>query len=272
MVDQSCPNCGDAPARRVFSIQPGNDVVRCTGCDLQFARFYPDIDTADEEIYSLRYFKPAIENQDNRERIFTELLREVEVVVGRKGRLLDVGAGEGTLLVAAVKRGWHAEGTDISSVMVRHIREKLELTAHRGVLEDVNLPERSFDAVVMNHVLEHVQNPRSTLEEVARLLADEGVARVEVPNLASLSSRGKTFQSRFKLKKNPWRHYDTAHHFWYFTPATLTGVLEASGLRVIRLNAPARQWGEMTLFDRIANRIYARPLLGGHLVAYARRR
>ncbi len=272
MPDQSCPNCSDTPTRRVFSIRSGGHVVRCTGCDLQFASGYPEIDTADRVIYSYKYFKPAIDNQKSRERIFTELLREVESVIGRKGRLLDVGAGEGTLLVAAVKRGWHAEGTDIASDMVQHIRERLQLTAHRGVLEEVELPQGSFDAVVMNHVLEHVQNPRTTLEAVARLLCDGGAVRVEVPNLASLSSRGKTLQSRLKLKRNPWRHYDTGHHFWYFTPVTLRNTLKAAGLDVMRMFAPSKQWGEKHFFDRITNRIYARPLLGGHLVAYARRR
>ncbi|MFQ5511851.1 MAG: class I SAM-dependent methyltransferase [Candidatus Krumholzibacteriia bacterium] len=269
MPDQSCPNCADAPTRRVFSLPPDNDVVQCTGCRLQFARSYPDIATADEAIYSYPYFKTAIDNRAGRERIFAELLAEIEAVAGRMGRLLDVGAGEGTLLLAAGARGWRAEGTDISSAMVAHMRDRLGLTAHHGVLEGIALPERSFDAVVLNHVLEHVQNPRTTLEAVARLLADGGVARVEVPNLSSLSSRSKTLQSRLGLKRNRWRHYDTAHHFWYFTPETLAGTMRAAGLRVVRMSAPARQWGEKTMFDRIANRIYARPLLGGHLVAYA---
>lgn len=48
--------------------------------------------------------------------------------------------------------------------MVHHIREKFGLTIHQGVLEDLELPTHSFDAIIMNHVLEHVSDPRITLE------------------------------------------------------------------------------------------------------------
>lgn len=202
-------------------------------------------------------------------RIFGQLIAEVESVIGRKGRLLDVGTGEGTLLLAAVEMGWEAEGTEIASVMVHHIREKFGLTVHQGVLEDLDLPPHSFDAIVMNHVLEHVRDPGITLKRVAELLSPGGVVRIEVPNLASLSNRGKNFQSRHGLKKNPWKHYSTDHHFWFFTPKTLRATLETAGLFPLAIRDPAKQWGEMNFLDGLTNILYRKTLWGGHLVAYA---
>jgi 2-polyprenyl-3-methyl-5-hydroxy-6-metoxy-1,4-benzoquinol methylase len=268
---QTCPNCSHANVRSVFT-SSYNRVVECGGCRLQFADTYPDHEDADADIYTYDYFSDAIEHQPERRGVLEELLTELESVVRRKGRLLDIGAGEGTLLLTAASRGWEVEGTDISSAMVRHVRENLGLTLHHGAIEDLALPGNSFDAVVLNHVLEHVRNPRTTLEEVSRLLRDESVVRIEVPNLASLSSRFKNAQSRLRLKRSPWKHYSTDHHFWFFTPTTLKWTLEKAGLALISLRAPSQQWGRPSLVQRVGNHLYRRTMWGGHLVAYATRR
>jgi 2-polyprenyl-3-methyl-5-hydroxy-6-metoxy-1,4-benzoquinol methylase len=266
---QRCPNCPDSPTSQVFIASAGGRIVQCCRCGLQFAEDYPEIESADTEIYGSDYFKAPLEEQERRMGIFKQLVAEVESVIGCKGRLLDVGTGEGTLLLAAASMGWEVEGTEIASVMIHHIREKSGLTIHQGVLEDLDLPLHSFDAIIMNHVLEHVSDPRITLEKIAELLSPGGVVRIEVPNLASLSNRGKNFQSRFGLKKNPWKHYSPDHHFWFFTPRTLKATLAAAGLSPLSISAPVKQWGDKGLMDGIINTVYRKTLWGGHLVAYA---
>ncbi len=268
---QTCPNCPSAPVRLVFALRPGVRVVACRSCKLQFAEEYPAYQEADEDIYSHEYFSPAIATSERRERIFAELLTEIESVLERKGKLLDIGAGEGTLLKTAAGRGWEAEGTEISSAMVRHVRDHSEITVHQGVIEDIPLSEGTYDAIVLNHVLEHVKNPRTTLERIAELLSPRGIVRIEVPNVASLSSRMKNAQSRLGLKKNPWKHYSTGHHFWFFTPATLERTLRSAGLTVISITSPAKQWGNKSLIDRMSNGVYRLTYWGGHIVAFAGR-
>jgi len=263
--------CCQAAVRRVFRIAPGNDVVECRTCGLQYAEVYPPVETTDEGIYDLEYFRPDFEIQEQRGHVFEALLSELEGVLGRgPGRLLDIGAGDGALMRAAISRGWTAEGTDISSAMVGQLRSESHLNVHLGVVEEIDLPERGFDAIVLNHVLEHVEDPVRTLATVRRLLTEDGVVRVEVPNLASLSSRVKNFQSRWKLKKNPWKHYSTQHHFWYFTPRTLASTFERAGLDIVDVRAPARQWGEPAPWMRLVSPVVDRMRLGGHLVVYGR--
>lgn len=245
-------------------------MLRCLGCGLQFAEHHTGLGPQGEEIYSEAYFTGAIERRREREAVFSEMLGEIEALLGGRGKLLDVGAGEGTLLEVAASRGWDGEGTEVSPVMVEHMAKR-ELRVHRGELEDLGLAEGEFHAVVLNHVLEHVGNPRSTLAEVARILRPEGLVRVEVPNLASLSSRLKNVQSRLGLKSHPWRHYSLGHHFWFFTPATLEYTMKHAGLEPFLTAAPAKQWGKKTPVEKLFNRLYRKFLLGGHLVVYARR-
>jgi 2-polyprenyl-3-methyl-5-hydroxy-6-metoxy-1,4-benzoquinol methylase len=269
---QVCPNCPEEASRLLFETKEGRRILECRHCRLQFAEAYPDYETADTKIYSEAYFGGALEKKKERERNFTGLVEQLETVLGRTGRLLDVGAGEGVLMNIAASRGWQVQGTEIASVMIDYVRKSYGFTIHEGMLEDIPLPSSSFDAVVLNHVLEHVKNPRSTLEKIGGLLTPGGLIRIEVPNLAGLSSRAKNLQSHFKLKSNPWKHYATGHHFWFFTPATLQYTVLKAGLIPVLINAPARQWGNMSLLERIINGIYKRTLWGGHLVMYAGRK
>ncbi len=269
---QHCPNCSVDDVRPVFTLGTAR-VVECSSCGLQFASSYPEIERVGAEMYGAAYFTRAIHEQEARRRIFGQLLDEIEAVLGgvRSGRrLLDVGAGEGTLLQVASRRGWSPVGIDVARDMVHHVRQTLGLPMHHGTLEEVALDERSFDAVILNHVLEHVRDPVRTLRRIETLLCPDGVVRVEVPNLASLSSRLKNAQSRLGLKPHPWKHYSVEHHFWFFTPRTLAATFRSAGLDVVRLSTPARQWGTGATAQRMSNRFHDRLGWGKHIVAYGR--
>lgn len=263
--EQTCPNCVGRGVRTVFRLG-ATRVVRCTGCTLQFAASYPEIEQVGTEMYGADYFERALQELPERRRIFGALLAEVEGMLGRRGRLLDVGAGEGTLLRVAAERGWEVVGLDVAGAMVQHVRRELGLPMHQGTLDTVALPASSFDAVILNHVLEHVRDPVTTLRRVGALLVPGGLVRLEVPNLASLSSQLKSAQSRLRLKRSPWKHYSTDHHFWFFTPATLRRTIATAGLWLVHLAAPRRQWGGR---DGTGRGLYARLSWGKHIVAYA---
>jgi SAM-dependent methyltransferase len=105
------------------------------------------------------------------------------------GRVLDVGAGIGTFLHLVECTGqWSVAGTETSDKGIRLAEEMYGLKLQRGQLEDLQLPERSFDLVTFWHVLEHLPDPMRTLREARRLLAPGGVLVLAVPN-DSLTSR-----------------------------------------------------------------------------------
>ena len=106
------------------------------------------------------------------------------------------------------RTAWAAKAASSTSAMVEYTTKHFDITMHHGALEDLHLPRASFDAIVLNHVLEHVRDPRSTLEEVGRLLREDGLVRIEVPNLAGLSARIKNLQSRTGMKRMIKRGHD----------------------------------------------------------------
>lgn len=232
-----CPNCG-AATRRAF-VKNGYTIVRCTRCRLEVVDPIPDDDALraqydDEEWYdwtsvsrsetdleSLRSSDVAL--PASQRRAYDELLDAAEEAVGAKGSLLDVGCGNGPLLLRARDRGWDVHGLETSEWAVRFDREVLDLDVRRGVLESHPYAGERFDVVTLIHSLEHMPRPVAALRAVHELLTERGAMRVEVPNCGSLGRR---------LNREHWRAYVPPSHLWYFTRGTLVDTLAKAGFDV----------------------------------------
>jgi SAM-dependent methyltransferase len=140
-----------------------------------------------------------------------------------KGRLLDFGCGGGSYLARMHRQGWQVVGLDASPAAVRRVREDLGLLAMEGSLPCPVLPAKSFDAVTMWQVLEHVHDPMEVLRDAHRLLAAGGRLVVAVPNIDSLA---------FRLFGSCWYSLDLPRHLTHFTPTTLYQMLDRAGFRV----------------------------------------
>jgi hypothetical protein len=131
------------------------------------------------------------------------------------GPILDVGAGEGTLLDALRRTGREAVG--------------LEREATRPDVRGVELSELDgrWAAIVLWHSLEHLREAGAALAHAAGLLVDGGVLAIAMPNTASLQARA--FGDR-------WLALDRPRHLVHVTAPALVGRLEQLGLRVERVS------------------------------------
>jgi SAM-dependent methyltransferase len=98
---------------------------------------------------------------------------------------LDLGAGRGELSTRLAARGY-------AVTAVERYGEQFEAKVPL-VDADLNEPfpfdDRSFDVAMAIEILEHLENPRRFLRELARTLRPGGVAVVSTPNLTSMLSR-----------------------------------------------------------------------------------
>ena len=134
-----------------------------------------------------------------------------------RGPVLDVGAGDGTLVRAFARHGREAVGVDpYASANHPHVRD-VELEEMDG----------SWSAVIFWHSLEHLREPVRALRHAATLAAPGGVLVVAVPNAASLQAR--TFGDR-------WLHLDVPRHLVHISPPALVSAIEAAGFRVMRVS------------------------------------
>jgi SAM-dependent methyltransferase len=160
-------------------------------------------------------------------------------------RVLDLGAGDGRLAAALARAGHRVTAVE----PFRDVPAGPSLTVLRESVDEVNLPEASFDAAVLWHVLEHLPKPLATLERVRRWLVPGGRVLVGVPNLASLQA---------ELGGERWFHLDPQRHVVHFTPRGLVRLLERAGFPdvqrrpVVVDQALAGMW--MTLLNRVTSR------------------
>lgn len=160
-----------------------------------------------------------------------------------KGRLLDVGAGKGYLLQAALSRGWNAEGYEVDDELTKKLAEKYKVKIYGGDFASLNLNNGSYDAVTMHQVIEHLKNPLPYLEKIQNILKPGGVLFLVQPNINSRSAWFKFRLEKLGLKKkNIGAYYDTSHHLFYYTPATLRRLVERFGFKVVftKSGHPAR--------------------------------
>jgi SAM-dependent methyltransferase len=136
------------------------------------------------------------------------------------GRLLDAGCGTGGFLRWALDEGQAktVAGVDIGSAAVELARSRVpEADLHVSALRDLPFADGSFDLVVSNDVLQHVDEP-----DVDRSLSE--LRRVLVPGGRLLVRTNGS--RRLRRERSDWRAYDRE---------TLRTVLERSGLECERV-------------------------------------
>jgi len=148
-----------------------------------------------------------------------------------RGRLLDIGCGNGYFLVQMRDLGWDVVGVEPDPKAVKVARDHFGLRVFQGTLEEAKFPDDSFDVITMNHVIEHVPDPIGLLSECRRILKPNGKLVVVTPNIKSLG--------RYLFGKS-WVHWDPPRHLFLFSSKSLRTCAEKAGLKVQRLWTPAK--------------------------------
>ena len=154
-------------------------------------------------------------------------------------RVLDVSCRNGEVMTALAARGFEVRGTrferGLPPIEGMPIDEGVDLT--RGL----PYPNESFDLVVLTEVIEHLENHRVALGEVARVLRPGGRLILTTPNIMRLDSRlGFMLSGMHKAKRRQMAldtPPDDAHRYHkYPIPFVLLYyLLRVNGLRLERL-------------------------------------
>jgi SAM-dependent methyltransferase len=146
------------------------------------------------------------------------------------GALLDVGCGDGSFLVRMKSRGWDVAGVDFDAKAIATAKRKHGLNLHHGDLAQVNFPGDKFDAITLNHVIEHVPLPLDLLAECRRILKPGGRLIVVTPNSVSM---GHQWFGRH------WKGLDPPRHLHIFSPGNLAGSARRAGFHILRADSTA---------------------------------
>lgn len=225
--DIECPLCAELKGEPRFAIESlASQVVVCGACGFGFLHPLP----SPAEIAG--FYPPAYYGSTGRK--FTGVVefairlvasRHVKFLasrVPRGGRILDVGCGRGVLLRQLADRGFEAHGFEVSESAAVGVDSRIQLRIADDLCE-AEYPDGHFDQVIIWHVLEHVCDPRATIDEIRRILKPGGEVVVAVPNFSSLQAR---------WSGPAWFHLDLPRHLYHFPAAALARLLEESGFRI----------------------------------------
>jgi SAM-dependent methyltransferase len=214
---------GLIPTSREFGTALG-DILRCPSCGHMQLDVFPTDEALSAE-YSSASSDDYVEEEAGQRETARRMLAKVERHVA-PGRLLDLGPWVGFYMAEAVSRGWSALGVEPSTFAAAYARERLGLEVRNEDLYEVDLPESSFDAVLMGDVLEHLTRTDEALSLVRRWLAPDGVLVLLLPNAGSRLAR--------LLGRRWWSVIPT--HVHYFTPISLARMLARHEFEVVHVS------------------------------------
>jgi len=148
-------------------------------------------------------------------------------------RLLDVGCSDGSLALTVKERGAEAWGIEIDSAFAEIASGRLDKVLQGDALvlssELVNAGER-FDAIICADSLEHMVDPWTVLRNVRRLVEDNGVVVVSLPNVRFYTTLvGLILEGR-------WRYLDRGvhdrTHLRWFTNLNARDMFAETGFQV----------------------------------------
>lgn len=135
--------------------------------------------------------------------------------VAEGSAVLDIGARDGGLR-RYLPEGIRYQGLDIAP----------EFASAQVMIRDISLglpfPDASFDHVFCIEVLEHVPNPFAALSEIRRVLRDEGVLTISVPNPYHVK----------ELIWNLFRIPDRQGHIYSWTRQAMSALAGMNGFRL----------------------------------------
>ncbi|MFC1625520.1 class I SAM-dependent methyltransferase [Patescibacteria group bacterium] len=146
--------------------------------------------------------------------------------IGETKRVLDIGCSNGVFLDLFKEDGWETWGVEPSDTAnaAKYKGHKV----FKGVFEKAKLPTNFFDLVIMNHTLEHMDNPTEVLNKINKILKSKGHLFVDVPNAGGLGAR---------LLGKHWPYLLSDEHKWQFTRGSLERLIKGSNIKVIHFES-----------------------------------
>ncbi len=211
----TCPGCGTAGSFRTTDRCEGFRIVRCDVCDLDFS---DPMASADADWYNRAY---VIRHSAIDDRIRSYFRWACDAIPVR-GKLLDVGCGEGVFVNYARRRGFAAHGVDFSDEAIALGRDWFGLdTLYNRSLDELKREPglAPFQALTFFEVIEHLENPSRLLADARDLLDERGVVAASVP-----------FRDRWPVRE--FNDYPP-HHLTRWTPQSIRTLFERNGFEVL---------------------------------------
>lgn len=140
----------------------------------------------------------------------------------QNAKVLDVGAGTGSLIKYLRDQGWQAEGVEPNKKAQNIAKDKgVDL---KSSLHDVE--ENNFDVITLWHVLEHLPDLDKAISDISKKLRSKGVVFIAVPNFRSYDAQHYG---------SYWAAYDVPRHLWHFSQHSIQAIFSRKGFSLLKV-------------------------------------
>jgi len=231
-----CALCGGEIFKPALECE-GFSFVKCNFCGLVQRNPQPDkneILARYSDTYGKDYLSYELENEaaflklqqlalkdSGFSKLEKKLFANAEKLRAEPSSILDIGCATGALIASLHDKGWRVTGVEISPSAI-YAKNERKLDVRNIPLEENHFPDNSFDVILASHLIEHLNEPKTFLEETYRILKNNGAVFITTPDISGFQSR--LFGSR-------WRSaiFD---HLYLFSRRTLSKMLKTVGFKV----------------------------------------
>lgn len=252
-----CPNGCQSPLRDTDILQPEGVLRCCPDCGQivsqcsaeQYKKSNLEWDTDSGTWPRGKDFARLSKRRARTIKTLSRILRKNYSAIS----LLDVGCSSGAFLQIANSLGVHAEGVEPTEKPVVYARE-LGLKVHLGLLEEINFPDNSFDAITLYEVIEHLDAPAKLFEECRRILRPGGVLVIGTGNTDSWTR---------KVKGAAWDFFDIhlhGGHINFFSHKSIATLASYTGFKVAKIKTSGVKFfeqGEVSFLIFKISKIFA---------------
>lgn len=217
--------CRICDSSNIYIIKWGStNLIHCRDCDIHYLAEFPSFDKLNnyyEKEYKIQkdggYTEFRRVSRLNEQYELIKIIRQYKQI----GSILDIGCDKGYFLDEARRMGIDVAGVELSE-SARQYCHNVGLDVRRSI-DDF---DKKFDAVIMNHSLEHFTNPRKIISEIQHKLNDKGLLILRVPAFDSVWSR---------LMKHYWIWFQPQNHYFHFSKKSLKLLVEIFNFRILSI-------------------------------------
>jgi 2-polyprenyl-3-methyl-5-hydroxy-6-metoxy-1,4-benzoquinol methylase len=173
---------------------------------------------------------------------------------------LDVGCSSGALLQVAQRCGFQVYGAEPAEQAAKTAASIADVQVFNGFLHDAKYPDNHFDIITLFEVIEHLTDPISITQEVARILKPGGIFLIGTGNADSWT---------VNMLAEKWDYFNIAGHgghISFFTPSSMKKLAQHCQLDVKSIDTKRVNFSEKKdvsslfyMFNRIARELLALP-------------
>jgi len=207
------------------------DLVRCKCCNVVVLWPPPSADELRRAYSDVYYGSDATKFSSPIEIMVDHFRRRrakrLAKLLGRPGRALDIGCGNGKFLGFLQSEGFQIFGSELPGKAFERASKIPGIHLTQGELQASDYEEGMFDLVTMWHVFEHLDRPADTVRTISRIVSHGGLVSLSVPNFESLQR---------SIFRGNWFHLDPPRHLFFMGPEEIEKTFSDIGFRLVSVS------------------------------------